>query len=171
MSDEEGNASDFRGNGSFSKGFDHRENDPLPVSPSPARNSLFNNSGNNMNHEGGSPKAGAPQGGIELQFGPGLPGDLLANLVEPEIEDDTEAAEALRANASIKVGKLGKVARSVNAQTVRKLAKKATLRGHGNKRGKPPRIPPGLAAQGENQQFLDDANQIYAVQEADQESE
>ena len=121
-----------------------------------------------------SPAGGSS--GVELQFlspdqRPGLPGDLLASLVEPEIEDDTEAAEALRANASIKVGKLGKVARSVNAQTVRKLAKKATLRGHGNKRGKPPRIPPGLAAQGENQQFLDDANQIYAVQEADQESE
>jgi 1-phosphatidylinositol-4-phosphate 5-kinase len=137
---------------------------------------IFNNSGHNMNHETGSPKAPPGQGGIELQFlspdqRPGLPGDLLASLVEPEIEDDTEAAEALRANASIKVGKLGKVARSVNAQTVRKLAKKATLRGHGNKRGKPPRIPPGLAAAGENQQYLDDANQIYAVQEVDDESE
>mmetsp|Transcript_5679 Transcript_5679/g.13751 ORF Transcript_5679/g.13751 Transcript_5679/m.13751 type:complete len:961 (+) Transcript_5679:230-3112(+) len=88
--------------------------------------------------------------GIELQLlppdqRPGLPNDLLASFIDPEIEDNTEAAEALRANASIKVGKMGKVARSVNAQTVRKLFKTATLRGHGPKRGKPPRVPPGLA--------------------------
>lgn len=176
-----------QGNGSFTKGFDHRENEPLPPSPSPVRKQIFshpyggalsNSSGHTMNHDPSS--NGIPStnngGGIELQFlppdqRPGLPGDLLAALVEPEIEDDTEAAEALRANASIKVGKVGKVARSVNAQTVRKLVKKATLRGHGNKRGKPPRIPPGLATAGQQKQFMDDGNQIYAVQEADDESE
>jgi hypothetical protein len=183
-----------QGNNSYTRGFDHRENESLPLSPSPRRKSNFStpygslnsNSGHNMNYDpnavvnGNSnnnvalPPPGAS--GIELQFlppdqRPGLPGDLLAALVEPEIEDDTEAAEALRANASIKVGKVGKVARSVNAQTVRKLVKKATLRGHGNKRGKPPRIPPGLATAGQQQQFLDDGNQIYAVQEADDESE
>ncbi|KAL3910576.1 MAG: hypothetical protein SGARI_002057, partial [Bacillariaceae sp.] len=126
-------------NGSFSKGFDHRENDFLPVSPTPRSSRLlsFNNSGgqlsyNNNNDPSSSPGDGHPPGaaaagggnGIELALTPGggvggLPGDLdlLANLVEPDIEDDTEAAEALRANANVKVGKVGKVARSVNAQT------------------------------------------------------
>jgi hypothetical protein len=78
---------------------------------------------------------------------PGIPGELLAQLVDPEIDDDTEAAEALRANANVKVGKVGKVARSLNAQSVRKLVKRATLRGQsGNRRGKPPRIPPGITS-------------------------
>jgi hypothetical protein len=180
------------GNNSFTKGFDHRENELLLASPSPVKKKKYHNvygnlnssssSGQNMNHDpnanNGNPNIGAPplSTGIELQFLPpdqrlGLPGDLLASLVEPEIEDDTEAAEALRANASIKVGKVGKVARSVNAQTVRKLVKKATLRGHGNKRGKPPRIPPGLATAGQQQQFMDEQNQIYALQEGDDESD
>ena len=75
---------------------------------------------------------------------PGLPGELLSQLADPEIEDDTEAAEALRANANVKVRKVGKVARSLNAQSVRRLVKRATLRSKsGNMRGKPPRIPPG----------------------------
>jgi hypothetical protein len=179
-----------QGNSSFTKGFDHRENEVLLSSPSPVRKIKYANpygnlnsgSGQNMNHDpnstNGIPNICAPplSTGIELQFLPpdqrlGLPGDLLASLVEPEIEDDTEAAEALRANASIKVGKVGKVARSVNAQTVRKLVKKATLRGHGNKRGKPPRIPPGLATAGQQQQFMDEQNQIYALQEGDDESD
>jgi hypothetical protein len=179
-------------NRSLSKGFDHRDNDPLiTTSPSPSRNKIYilHGSGGSLSYDNGTSNAqlngsggltpGAAAGGIELQFlppdqRPGLPGDLLASLIEPEIEDDTEAAEALRANASVKVGKVGKVARSVNAQTVRKLVKKATLRGHGNKRGKPPRIPPGLASAGNQQQHIvmtDDGNQIYVVEEADNESE
>ena len=121
---------------------------------------------------------------IELQF---LPPDqrsshhgdlLLAAVVEPEIEDDTEAAEALRANAQIKVGKVSKAARGINAQTVRKLVKVASLRGRGIKRGKPPRVSPGLAAAGpHHQQQIDhlvldvEDNQIYAVQEEDDESD
>lgn len=109
----------------------------------------------------------------------GHPEDLLA-AVEPEIEDDTEAAEALRANAQIKVGKVSKAARSINAQSVRKLVKRASGRHSGIKRGKPPRIPPGLIGDG-NQQvhhqhqtslILDeDENKIYAVQEADDEDD
>jgi len=111
---------------------------------------------------------------------PGHRGDLLAAVVEPEIEDDTEAAEALRANAQIKVGKISKAARSINAQTVRKLVKRASLRGNaGIKRGKPPRIPPGLAVAGQQQAHQqpqvslireEDENQIYVVQEEEDES-
>ena len=91
--------------------------------------------------------------GIELGYlppdqRPGIPGELLAHLVDPEIDDDTEAGEALRANANVKVGMVGKAARGLNAQSVRKLVKRATLRGHsGNKRGKPPRIPPGITTE------------------------
>ncbi|KAG7356613.1 phosphatidylinositol-4-phosphate 5-kinase [Nitzschia inconspicua] len=170
-----------QGNNSLTKGFDHRENEPLPASPAHVRKAIYNTNHDPISIAGSIPSSNGASGhhgssGIELQFlppdqRPGLPGDLLAALIEPEIEDDTEAAEALRANASIKVGKVGKVARSVNAQTVRKLVKKATLRGHGNKRGKPPRIPPGLATAGQQQQFIEDGNIIYAVQEGDDESE
>ena len=181
---------DASNNKSWSKGFDHRENDPI-ISPSPQRNKLrvLHGSGGSLNYDHGTSNNGQQQqqltspggggnaaGGIELQFlppdqRPGLPGDLLAALVEPEIEDDTEAAEALRANASIKVRKVGKVARSVNAQTVRKLVKKATLRGHGNKRGKPPRIPPGLANQQQHIVMTDDGKEIYVLEEADDEED
>eukprot|EP00980_Cylindrotheca_fusiformis_P024095 scaffold11525_cov135-Cylindrotheca_fusiformis.AAC.11 len=100
--------------------------------------------------------------GIELGYlppeqRPGIPGELLAQLVDPEIDDDTEAAEALRANANVKVGKVGKVARSLNAQSVRKLVKRATLRGQsGNRRGKPPRIPPGITSAAANDKDVGD---------------
>ncbi len=101
---------------------------------------------------------------------------LLAALVEPEIEEDTEAAEALRANAQVKVGKVSKAARGINAQTVRKLV--PSLRSRGMKRGKPPRVPPGLAASAQHQHqhpdhlVLDsEDNQIYAVLEEDDESD
>lgn len=101
---------------------------------------------------------------------------LLAAVVEPEIEEDTEAAEALRANAQVKVGKVSKAARGINAQTVRKLV--PSLRSRGMKRGKPPRVPPGLAASAQHQHqhpdhlVLDsEDNQIYAVLEEDDESD
>jgi hypothetical protein len=92
--------------------------------------------------------------GVELGYappdqrpGPGMPVELIAQLADPEIEEDTEAAEALRANANVKVRKMGKVARSLNAQSVRRFLKLATLRGKsGNRKGKPPRIPPGRTA-------------------------
>jgi hypothetical protein len=73
----------------------------------------------------------------------GIPPDILEALSNPCIGDDTPAAEALRANAAVHVAKLGKLARKVHVQTVRRLVKKATLRAKsGNVRGKPPRIPP-----------------------------
>lgn len=100
-------------------------------------------------------------GGLGFEVGylppdqrPGLPSELLSHLVETEIDEDTEAAEALRANASVKVGKVGKAARSIGAQSVRKAAKRLTLRGsQGIKRGKPPRVPPGMTVN----QVMDDA--------------
>jgi 1-phosphatidylinositol-4-phosphate 5-kinase len=115
------------------------------------------------------------QQGVEVGYPPGDqqtggPGDVLGKLVvDPEIAADTEAAEALRANANVKVRKMGKVARSLNAQSVRKVAKRLTLRGQsGNRRGKPPRIPPGMKAS----KVDADGNQtlIYAVAEGEDES-
>jgi hypothetical protein len=73
----------------------------------------------------------------------GFPSYILDPLSNPCIGDDTPAAEALRANAAVRVAKLGKLARKVHVQAVRRLVKKATLRAKsGNVRGKPPRIPP-----------------------------
>lgn len=73
-------------------------------------------------------------------------GDLdseLFNDLDLRIEDNTPAADALRANANVRVSLAGKAARAVNMQVVRKIVKKATLTSKsGNVRGKPPRIPP-----------------------------
>ena len=137
--------------------------------------------GDGTNEQGNLEETDLVEEQIELQF---LSPDqrathhgdlLLAAVVEPEIEDDTEAAEALRANAQIKVGKVSKAARGINAQTVRKFVKVASLRGRGIKRGKPPRVPPGLAAAHHQQtgHLVIDAedNQIYAVKEEDDESD
>ncbi|CAJ1939797.1 unnamed protein product [Cylindrotheca closterium] len=123
---------DHRGTADNGKGFDYR-----------LESDIFANDNNDVDKDGG----------IELGYlppdqRPGIPGELLAHLVDPEIDDDTEAGEALRANANVKVGKVGKAARGLNAQSVRRLVKRATLRGNsGNKRGKPPRIPPGITTE------------------------
>jgi hypothetical protein len=166
------------------KGFDYRDNSQGSMNYEQPNKINNNSDDNDGNDEGGEQS-------VDLQFltpdqRPGNPGDLLAALAEPEIEDDTEAAEALRANAQIKVGKMSKAARSINAQTVRKLVKRASMRGNGVKRGKPPRIPPSHAGAGQQQQqqqqdeddhqpqtYLirdEEGNQIYAVQEEDDES-
>jgi 1-phosphatidylinositol-4-phosphate 5-kinase len=126
-------------------GFDYRLNDD--------KNGVHDSLNGALDHESeGKHRHGI--GGVGFEMGylppdqrPGLPTELLTQLqlADPEIDDDTEAAEALRANATVKVGKVGKVARSVGAQSVRKVAKRLTLRGQsGNRRGKPPRIPPGM---------------------------
>lgn len=63
---------------------------------------------------------------------------------ELEIEDGTPAAEALKANAKVKVTKMGKAARFMNAQAIKRLINQSKLwnrRRTGNKRGKPPRVP------------------------------
>jgi hypothetical protein len=94
-----------------------------------------------------------------------MPVELIAQLADTEIEEDTEAAEALRANANIKVRKMGKVARSLNAQSVRRFVKVVTLRGrNGYRKGKPPRIPPGRTAVEEP-----DSNIFVVSEEAEEE--
>jgi hypothetical protein len=124
-------------NNSASKGFDHRGDN--------------SKSGFDYRHDGAGAADDDSVGknaGVEMGYLPpdqraNIPGELFSTLVDPDIADDTEAAEALRANAGVKVGKVGKAARSLNAQSVRKLAKRVTMRGY--RRGKPPRIPPGMA--------------------------
>lgn len=59
------------------------------------------------------------------------------------IEDNSPAAEALRANANIKVTTAGKAARAVHLQSIRRLAKFAAgANKTGYVKGKPPRLPP-----------------------------
>ena len=86
----------------------------------------------------------------------GLPDDIIGALGSPSIEDNTPAAEALRATSRVHVRRVDKLARRVHVQSLRKFVKRATLRG--NKRGKPPRIPPpGKSGSGG----------IYVVEEED----
>lgn len=147
------------------KGFDHRASSENGVGKFDYRlePDIFDDKDDRMNQN-----LGIELGYLPPDQRPGIPGELLAQLVDPEIDDDTEAAEALRANATVKVGKVGKVARSLNAQSVRKLVKRATLRGQsGNKRGKPPRIPPGITSaavddEGDGPVFDIDADGSYA---------
>jgi len=63
------------------------------------------------------------------------PMDVVGN--ELEIEEGTPADKALKANAKVKVTRVGKAARYMNAQTIRKLWN----RQFGNIKGKPPRVP------------------------------
>lgn len=95
-----------------------------------------------------------------------IPSEVLGALSNPTIEDDTPAAEALRANAEIRIHKLGKLARKVHAQSVRRLVKKATLRAKsGNVRGKPPRIPPPRLP---SDIVTGPDNEMYVVKEEDE---
>ena len=97
----------------------------------------------------------------------GIPAEVLDALSNPRIEDDTPAAEALRANAEIHVAKLSKFARKVHIQTVRRLVKKATLRAKsGNVRGKPPRIPPSARAPSDG--AAGPASDMFVVHEVDE---
>jgi len=149
-----------------SSGFDYRLHDDDPLS---------NSYGADMNHEddGMNKSASAAMGtvGFEVSYlppdqRPGVPAELFAHFVDTEIGDDTEAAEALRANADVRVGKVGKIARSMGAQSVRKVAKRLTLRSQsGNRRGKPPRIPPGMTAS----QVATEEAMMLAVAEAEEE--
>lgn len=100
----------------------------------------------------------------------GLPAELLEVLANPSIEDDSPAAEALRANAEVRVRKVGKLARRVHGQSVRRVVKRATLRAKsGNVRGKPPRIPPGKVPTDSVPAGPD--NEIYVVHEGDESEE
>ena len=71
------------------------------------------------------------------------------------IEDNSPAAAALRANANVEVSRVGKAARAVHMQTVRKIVKRATMTSKsGVVRGKPPRLPPTIQESTTNA-FLD----------------
>lgn len=99
----------------------------------------------------------------------GIPAELLDILANPSIEDNTPAAEALRANAEIKVRKVGKLARRVHGQSVRRVVKRATLRSKsGRVRGKPPRIPPARAS-ADAIPITGPDNEIYVVHEESEE--
>jgi hypothetical protein len=79
----------------------------------------------------------------------GMSTDFL-NEIEPDIQDNTPAAEALKANAQVHVSSMGKAARAMHMQTVRKFVKRATGQGKsGIVRGKPPRLPPRSSVTGE----------------------
>lgn len=78
-----------------------------------------------------------------------------------QIEDNTPAAEALRASASVRVSRVGKAARAVHMQAVRRLVKRATLTGkQGVVKGKPPRLPP--------RQRREDADDLSDLDEEDE---
>lgn len=71
--------------------------------------------------------------------------DVMVDLDPLRIDDDSPAAAALRANANVKVSSMGKAARAVHLQTVRKMVKRASLSSKsGVVRGKPPRLPPTI---------------------------
>eukprot|EP00536_Pseudo-nitzschia_multiseries_P001746 jgi/Psemu1/250955/estExt_Genewise1Plus.C_220109 len=171
------NTSNIRlGNTSFSGGFDHRTGDDDIPRLDTRDSSRGGHSSADQNESNAADGSGEDQS-IELQF---VPADqraghardiLLAAVIEPEIEEDTEAAEALRANSRVKVGLMSKAARAINAQSVRKLVKRASLRGNGMRRGKPPRVPPGLAAGNHHMRRDSDGNQIYSLEEVIEESD
>mmetsp|Transcript_9337 Transcript_9337/g.13703 ORF Transcript_9337/g.13703 Transcript_9337/m.13703 type:complete len:860 (-) Transcript_9337:64-2643(-) len=92
-------------------------------------------------------------------------GALGAALNDPHIDDNTPAAEALRANAEVSVRKINKLARSIHVQSVRKIVKKATFRAKsGNVRGKPPRVPP-THPDGINTSSTNNNNNMFVVPE------
>lgn len=81
------------------------------------------------------------------------------------IQEDSPAAAALRANASVHVSSMGKVARAVHMQTVRRVLKRAAGKStFGNIRGKPPRVPPkkvsaSLTSYPEKDEFDEDSDE------------
>lgn len=85
---------------------------------------------------------GGPYQVIEYDVDGDLVTDTLSELRTLTIEDDSPAAEAIRANANVRVSTFGKAARAVHMQAVRRFVKKATgATKSGVVRGKPPRIP------------------------------
>ena len=66
--------------------------------------------------------------------------------VDIHIDDDSPAAEALRANAAVSVSRFNKAARGINAQTLPRAVKRGmgmvkARSSFGDRRGKPPRVP------------------------------
>mmetsp|Transcript_18158 Transcript_18158/g.30100 ORF Transcript_18158/g.30100 Transcript_18158/m.30100 type:complete len:872 (+) Transcript_18158:429-3044(+) len=81
----------------------------------------------------------------------------------PSIDDESPAAESLRASAEVHVGTTAKLARKMHVEKIRKVLKKATQKGTGNRRGKPPRIPPNRGG------TKQDEEGIWIVEEEDEE--
>jgi hypothetical protein len=88
--------------------------------------------------------------------------EIVSSLHNPDINDQSPAAESLRASAEVHVGTTAKLARKMHVEKIRKVIKKATQRGIGNRRGKPPRIPPNRGSEQEEEG-------IYVVEEGDEE--
>lgn len=96
---------------------------------------------------------------------------LLEQIINPYFEDNSPAAEAIRANAQVHIGKMSKVARSINAQAIRKIVKRASMRSHfGKVRGKPPRVPPP-SQMGEHMPAENEIPDMYEIEEGDYEEE
>jgi len=141
---------DHRGNTDNGNGFDYRlESDMFANDNNRLESDVFENDNNGIDQS-----LGIELGYLPSDQRPGIPGELLAHLIDAEIDDDTEAGEALRANANIKIGKAVKLARGLGLQSTRKLMKRVSLTGRsGNKRGKPPRIPPGITTMSSDDGF------------------
>jgi hypothetical protein len=75
----------------------------------------------------------------------GTSSDFFPEMGNLRISEDSPAAAALRANAGVHVSSVGKVARAVHMQSVRRVLKRAAGKSKsGNVRGKPPRVPPKI---------------------------
>lgn len=82
---------------------------------------------------------------IEYDFAADSGSDIFQNVGAVSIQKDSPAAAALRANAGVHVSSMGKAARAVHMQSVRRVLKRAAGKPKsGNKKGKPPRVPPKL---------------------------
>ena len=89
-------------------------------------------------------------------FDEGPDADLFQEVGAVSIQKDSPAAAALRANAEIQVSSLGKAARAVHMQSVRRALKRAAGKGRSNRtKGKPPRVPFGVTAQLHMDEFAD----------------
>ena len=100
---------------------------------------------NNMN-SGGKPYHHLS--GLETDDTSELFAEVVGKTAVITIDDDSPAAAALRANAKIHVSSVGKAARAVQLQSVRRVLKRATgITKSGYKKGKPPRIPPTMLQQ------------------------
>jgi hypothetical protein len=91
----------------------------------------------------------------------------------PNIEEDTPAAAALRANAEVQVRRAAKLARKIHVQSAKNIVKKVTRQGIGNKRGKPPRIPPHRTEEEDGAIYMveEESDEEAEVEEEEKEEE
>lgn len=102
---------------------------------------------------------------LETDEGPAaFPPEVLDALSNPNLDEDTPVAAALRANANVHVSNVSKLARRMKAQNIRRFVKRAALIGKsGQARGKPPRAPPFRGA--ENDVIGGSMPNIYSLKE------